>query len=423
MKHARDAVNLAALFGVQIANAALPLAVFPFLLVVAGQEMYSRVALSEAIALAVLTASLYSFDLDALSRVVGQDLKRDIDSISRAFSGVLLARLLIFFGAATVALLACLWLAPTLTLPLSWWLLLPLSHVLQSAWLFQGLEHNLPIALVTIVSRLTGLVLVLSTVQSSADYWLVPMLIGSTALVGALALLLYAHLQLGLRLQPKACSDVPSLLRQGRSVFLGNASVFMYRDLNVVLLAAAGAGPASVALYSVAEKLVKGIQATVRPINQFFFPKAVRAIQGRTQADRGALQLLARLIWPQLAAVAVVIVALSLSWWLLADRLPLLRDLPDRGAVVVLILIMLPAVFLGVVNFMLGSVGLNHLHQRDHLFFCLLGVGVSSIAVCALLSAAIGNQGTAAAFVLSELLLSVLVLRRYLRNTARPAPG
>ena len=423
MKHTRDVVNLAALFGVQIASAALPLVVFPYLLVVAGQDMYSRVALSEAIALAVLTASLYSFDLDALSRVVGKDFKRDIDAISRAFSGVLFARLLIFVGAATVAVLGCLWQAPTLVLPLAWWLLLPLSHVLQSAWMFQGLEHNLPLALVTIASRVTGLALVLNIVESAADHWMVPMLIGSTALLGALALLLFAYFKLGLRLDRKASRDVPSLLRQGRSVFLGNASVFMYRDLNVLLLAAAGAGPASVALYSVAEKLVKGIQATVRPINQFFFPKAVRAIQGCGQADRRALQLLARLIWPQLAAVAAVIAALSLSWWLLSDRLPLLRDLPNRAAVAALILIMLPAVFLGVVNFMLGSVGLNHLHQHNQLFFCLLGVGLVSVAVCTVLSAAVGNQGAAAAFVLSELLLCALVLRRYLREPASPAQG
>lgn len=416
---ARDAGNLASLFGVQIANAALPLLVFPYLLAVAGQELYARVALAEAVALAVLTAALYSFDIDAMSRVVGKNLRQDSVAISRAFSGVLMARLLIFAGAAALALLGCWWAAPTLVLPLTWWLLLPLSHVLQSAWMFQGLEHNLPIALTTITSRLAGLALVLGTVNQAQDYWMVPLWIGGTALLGALTLLLYSGWRLGLRFVPAAVSDMGPLLRQGRTVFLGNASVFMYRDLNVVLLAAAGGGPAAVAIYSLAEKLVKGIQAAVRPINQFSFPRALVAIRGHQQPDRPTLAALGGLIWPQLAAVLGLISLLCLAWMLAADQLPVLRDLPDRQAVALLVLAMVPAVFLGIVNFMLGSVGLNHLDRRRYLFLSLLVTGLVNIGACLALSAVLGSKGAAGAFVLSELLLAALVLWPYLH--ARPA--
>lgn len=418
---ARDAGNLSSLFGVQIANAALPLLVFPYLLAIAGQDLYARVALAEAVAMAVLTASLYSFDIDAIARVVGKDLKRDSAAISRAFSGVLMARLLIFVGASALALLTCWVAAPTLLLPLSWWLLLPLSHVLQSAWMFQGLEHNLPIACAIMASRLAGLALVLGTVSQANDYWMVPMWIGGTALLGAVLLLAYAGWRMGIRLVPAAASDIGQLLRSGRTVFLGNASVFMYRDLNIVLLAAAGSGSAAVATYSIAEKLVKGIQATVRPINQFSFPKALRAIQHSQQADRGTLKALGSLIWPQLAAVLAVVTVLCVGWNLAADRLPLIRDLPDRASVGLLVLAMVPAVFLGIVNFMLGSVGLNHLGQRRYLFLCLLGVGVINLGVCFGLSAAMGGTGAAAAFVLSELLLAALVLRPYLGATRSAA--
>jgi len=184
--------------------------------------------------------------------------------------------------------------------------------------------------------------------------------------------------------------------------------------MNVILLSAAGAGASAVAAYSIAEKLVKGIQACARPLNQLFFPKAVRAIRGAPRANRDALRMLLALIRPQLLALAALVVVLTVGWMLLADHLPVLRDLPERHAIGLLVLSMIPAVFVGVINFMLGSVGLNHLGEAKYYFACLLAVGLINIATCYALASVFGGSGGAAAFVGSGVLLSYLVLRRYL---------
>lgn len=419
----RGASNLAALFGVQIANAALPLLAFPHLLNVAGHARYAEVVLAEALALAVLTLALYSFDINAVSRVVGLQERDDSAAISKAYSDVLWARMAIFLPAAALALLGCLAFAPALLHALAWWLLLPLSHIVQSAWMFQGLERNLPIAVATLLSRIGSIALILTLVDGSDAYLLVPAFIGSTALVGAFGLAAYVRWSLGIRLHRVSANALRSLFVDGGSIFFGNCSVFMYRDMNVVLLGASGAGATAVAAYSMAEKLVKGIQAMARPLNQFFFPKAVRAIRHMTCADRRALRTLAGLTWPQMAAVAALVLGLCIGWLLGADRLPMLRDLPERDHIGMLVLAMTPAIFVGISNFTLGSVGLNHLGNRRFLFLALLTVGLLNLAVCSLLAFKWGSGGAASAFVFSELLLAFLVVGRYLVRGKSGTPG
>ncbi len=417
----RDCKNIFSLYGIQAANAVFPLIVFPHLLRVCGQQFYSQVAMSEAVALAVLTISLYSFDIDAPARVVGLDLKHHATSVSIIFSGVLFARLALFLVGAPLSMVGCWFLAPSLLAPLAWWLLLPLSHLLQSAWLFQGLERNGPIAVAMIISRITCIVAILALVNRPEQHLMVPALVGSMALAGALGLLAYAHISLRVRLCWVPIAEVLALFRNGRIIFFGNSSVFMYRDMNVLLLAAAGAGAPAVAAYSIAEKWIKGLQAAARPLNQYFFPKAILAIRGRHRADRGALCALLRMTLPQLAALFILVTMLVGVVLIATHHIPVLREWPERRAISFLLVLMAPAVFFGILNFMVGSIGLNHLGERKYLFFSLLLVGGLNLGVCYVLSRIFGGPGAALAFVISEALLAGLIVRRYFCRA--PIPG
>ncbi len=417
----RDLTNLVALTGVQAANALLPLLVFPHLLRTAGQERYTWVVLAEVVALAVLTLALYSFDVDALKRVVGLDVRRDAPAVSKAFSDVLVTRLVVFVPSAALALAGCHLLRDELMPALAWWLLLPLGQLLQSAWLFQGLEHNVPIAATTLTSRVSSIVLILALVEGPPDYLLVPALLGASSLLGALALLAYAHHRLGLRLCSVSATTILGQLRAGSRVFLGNVSVFLYRDANAMLLAVAGASAPGVATYSLAEKLIKGFQAAARPLNQLFFPKALRALGSMRVPDRRSLWTLVRLTAPQwLALLGVLAALLGLAAVLDAtgNAGTAWSGLPDRSTIVMLLSLMAPAVFFGVANFMLGTIGLNHLGAQTHLLRALLAVGVSNLVLCLALASAFGALGGALAFVLSEAVLCASIVSRYFKERA-----
>lgn len=408
----RDSRNLSSLYVIQVANALLPLVLFPHLLSVAGQVAYARIAVAEAVALGVLALALYSFEIDGVPRMVGLDLGRDRRFISEEFSTVLYARLLLFLVGAGVAVGAVALFAPGLTAPLALWLLFPLSYVLQSAWMLQGLETNFPLAISIVASRSAAILLVIWRVDGPEDILVVPSSVGGFALTGSLLLLLYLRIFRGVKLCRIPYARIRERLRQGRLIFFGNMSVFLYRDLNVLLLTAAGGTAIAVASYSLAEKLVKGLQVLARPMNQFFLPKAVRAIRG-LQSDEKALRRLLSMTLPQALVLLAVVAVAAVVWMVAGPQMPVLRDLPDRARIGGLALIMAPAVVFGIFNFMAGSVGLNNLGRRRHLFASLLTVGTLNVGICLGLAAALGSTGAAMAFVASEALLAILIIAGY----------
>src|SRR6188768_1213640 len=66
----RNAGNLIALTAIQAANALVPVLVFPFALVQLGSEAFTSLAVAEALSVIVLTAVLYSFEVEGVGRVI-----------------------------------------------------------------------------------------------------------------------------------------------------------------------------------------------------------------------------------------------------------------------------------------------------------------------------------------------------------------
>lgn len=409
----RDAINLVALTAIQVSNAALPLFVFPFTLKVVGAGMYAKVALAEAIALLGVPLVLFSFDVDGVSRIVGLDVRAEIDRISRVFSGVLYVRLVLY--AVCLVAAAALWpfLDPIVARLLLAWLLVPLSHVVQSFWLFQGLERNAPVAAFTVVSRLLGAVLVTVLVRTPADVYRMPLIVGAVYVGSAVLSLGYAVGVLRIRLHRVPVAELAALVRGGKEIFLGNLSVILYRDANVLLLGAVAAGDKAIAAYSIAEKLIKGLQASMRPLNQLFFPKALRALRAHREADGSALKTMLKMTVPQWAALAVVTVGLFVGYGLLQGRVPVVRDFPNRELVARYMAVMVASVFFGIGNFMLGTAGLNYLEEKTYYFRVILAVGIANAILCSALSAWLGGIGAALSFGLAESLLFCAILARY----------
>lgn len=414
----RDARNLVALVLSQVANASFPLVIAPFLLHTAGASAYATFAIAEAMAMGLLTLTMYSFDLDAIASVVGKDLNSAKVGISQAFSEVLYARLLLFSAAGATLVGVVALVNDALLGVLGGWMLFVLSQVLASAWLYQGIEKNWIPAWFTVAGRLCALVCILLLVRQDTDVATASFMIGGVSLAFSFALILFAGHSLGIRPMPVPAVAVAQRLKRGWTVFLGSASVFLYRDANLLVLGATVGDPVAISIYSLSEKAVKCLQAAARPVNQLFLPKAIAALRGYDRASRGALVLLRGLLRPQLMLVGG---GLLLCYLVL---LPTLYFFPDWlrangfDKAVMLVFLMSPAVLLGVANFMLGSVGLNHLAASRYLFATIAGVGLMNLAWCAGLTSAVGVAGGAISFVLSEAVLLVFVLRAYMRSGA-----
>jgi O-antigen/teichoic acid export membrane protein len=405
-------MNLAALTLIQVANALLPIIAYPLILSAVGLVPYSRIVVTESVALVGLSLVIYSFEVEGASRIANLDPAADRTRISTLFSDILLVRLIIMAACAFALLVASPLLDSTTFRLLLCWLLFPLAYVFQAAWFYQGLERNVAHAVAIVISRLGCLVAVRLFIKSPEDFVNAPLIIGGCYFAGGLSLTLYAMVRYGVRLTPFSPSRARELLWNGKEIFLGNLSVTLYRDSNVLILNAISTGPV-VAVYSIAEKAIKVFQAGARPLNQLFFPRVIRALQGIPAPDNRAFRAVLRYTIPQLGLLALGVALTAVGVVLFRERLPAPFQSEQSGQILGLISIMVVSVFFGVGNFMFGTGGLNYLGRRAHLAKSILLTGVCSLAASAALVSVFGATGAALGFVLAEALLFFFIVRAY----------
>lgn len=415
----RALANIGSLAAIQVSNALAPLVIYPFVLTMVGQHNFAQIVVAEAVALFLQSFVLYSFEIDGVAAVVGLDPQKDGDAISDAFIEVSLLRIIFYTVGLAVIQLVLAVVNPSLCLLVLGWSLAALSFAVQPNWLYQGLEHNLPVAVCVLLSRLAALASVFLLIRSEEQYVLLPFILGGWYLVGGAAAGLYAIRHFSIRWKPVDRARLPALIWHGKEVFLGNIATGLYRDSNVLILSALGVPAAGIASYSLAEKLTKALQAGMRPLNQFFFPKALAVAKREGAPTRQALRGILKLTLPQVAITIAVIAAGAGAYLLLSPFIPVLRKIDDVDVVFDLTLIMSFSVLSGVSVFMLGSAGLNALGARGYMFLALLVAAATSVVSNLVLVPYLGATGSAICFVLSETLLLALIVRRYLATDSR----
>ncbi len=409
----RDLRNLIALSSIQASNALLPLVIFPFILYIAGPAKYTELVVAEGVAMVLLPFVLYSFEIDGVAKVLALRNPLNRPALARLVGSILCIRstvlLLIAFGIVVVAIIFSI---PRPYLYIAW-LSLPLSHVLQSTWLFQGLERNEPLACCIVGSRVLAVIMVVMFVKNPEDTQWVPIIVGGLYSLGGLASLIYIAQKLDLKFEKPSMSEMRFLLAEGKQIFLGNVAVVLYRDSNVLLLGSLGTHPNGIAAYSIAEKIVKCVQAAMRPLNQLYLPRALKITREARLPSKSSLRKLWKITAPQILWLLLGTSIIGTVYVMCGKKLNLSNIIENQERISVLIAIMITAVFFGISNFMLGTAGLNYLGEQKYYLRAIAVSGSISILVCAAASIAWGEFGAAIAYVLAEVLLFTLVLNRY----------
>ena len=219
MRHRRSLGNLVALTTIQLANSLLPLLAYPLLLLTVGAEPFSRIVVTESIAYVALTLVIFSFDIDGVTRIAHLDTRADIGRISAIFSELFVARMLLLASCVVMLLLASPFMAPVTVRLLLAWTLFPLAYILQSAWFFQAIERNAVPAAIIMASRISCLALLRLLIVSPGDYYLAPIVIGTTYAGGGALLFLHALVTYRVRIVAVSfASNGDIALRYGRSL-------------------------------------------------------------------------------------------------------------------------------------------------------------------------------------------------------------
>jgi len=401
--HKKNIINLLSLVAIQGGNALFPVLLLPYLYSILGDVKFSLLVISEAITFYILTICLYSFDVTGV-----KDLIVENNNEGKTYWSILFARLGLFFLSYFLVLMFSFVLVPKYFFLLLVWGGFPLGTILQSNYYFQAKEKNITFSLWVVTSRLLACLGIYFFVNNPADSLIaVTFLAGSFLLSGLISLFLISK-SITFKFSYITVKNTLCILKNGFAIFLGNFSVSLFRGSNIIILSIVST-PHAIAVYSLAEKIIKSIQALARPLNQLAYPKVIKEYK-KSQSNNESLYLIWKYTKPQIYLLAIFLPVLIASFYFLIT-MNVWQGLDLE--VLQLISIMLIVIFFGVSNYMFGTVGMNLIGEHNYYAKVIFKTGMLTIILSIALTYVLEEKGAAISFALGELILLTFFIKKY----------
>lgn len=401
LKNGRS-LNFVSLAAIQGANALIPVVLFPYLLFTLGTSLFARLVVLEAIAIYVLTISLYSFEIISVQRLI-EAKKRNQAEITRIYFETLYARIFLFLVSLVIVLMVFSVFFPNDLFYAAIWMLLPLGQILQSNYYYQAIEKNGVNAVVIIFSRLTFLAAGYFLIKGPDDIIIAHALLPLSYFVsGGISVFLVIR-KINTKILAVDFFAIWKLLCDGWVLFLGNLAIILYRNSNVLILTMISGNAVVISTYAMAEKFVKMLQAICTPLNQLFFPRVMSALQLRKLSP---MESIWRYTKPQILIFSVFLMGVNFLAYLDASY----RQMIFNENILNIFFIMSFAPIFGIANFMFGMVGLSAMKKSASFARGTVLTGFSSVVLCAIGGQFFSAYGAAFAFLTAEIILFAYVM-------------
>ncbi len=263
--------NAGALVVVQMSAFAAPLMVLPYLTRVLSTEHFGLIAFATSFNFYFITLVEYGFNLTATRRIAVN--QNDPEKVAKICSSVYAAKaLLTVLGFAIM--LAVVLATPKLRANTGLFCLSYLTVVgdlLFPLWLFQGLQKMENLVWRDLVTKFLSLSLVFAFVRKDSDFMLAAAFQAGSPLVAGLVGLITVPIVAKVKLVRPSMEETIKALRDGWPVFLSMAAFTLSSSTSIFLLGLRS-GPADVAYYIAAYRLVVAIRALVDPVKTAIYP-------------------------------------------------------------------------------------------------------------------------------------------------------
>ena len=273
----KDLINIISLAAIHGSNALFPLLIFPYLFLVLDVKEFSAIVVTESIALYILAVCLYSFDITGIKDIVHCISKNDTHGVRQIFWTIFFVRMVLFTSVSCFTLVYCYVFFNSYFIQMLLWLMYPLGMILQANYFFQATENNVNLSVMVFLSRVFASILIYTIIDHTDMGLLSTSLIAGSFLLSGIMSFSYILYSMGVKWSYFKFGETGSYLRGGLEVFIGNFSVALFRGSNVLILSAVS-NPNAVSGYSIAEKLIKSLQALSRPLSELAFPKIAKDI-------------------------------------------------------------------------------------------------------------------------------------------------
>lgn len=385
-------------------NLILPLLTIPYLTNVLGAERFGDYVFVLVLVQNIEIITNFGFQFSA-TKTISRN-RDDMDYVARLSSAVIASRLLIGVVLVGILLLLNDFIFQNDAQRLLFYTSIGMifGEVFIPVWLFQGLERMKFVTIVNATAKLLFFALVFIVVRRADDYRYILLLSSCGYVVAGILSMVLVRRQFHLVLQCPRWSLMLRSMQKSLALFLSNVGISLYRNVNVLILNYFVPSDA-VGIYGLSEKIVKAAQSVVTPLSQALFPNLGYKL--KTEGEQPFFHF----FWRTVGLVAVGLIVLSaLMWWLAPWIAALMgKDFTDASG---LLAMMLPVLFFGCLNYLLGFVGLVNLGYKQYFFYSVFASGTVGILFLLCFVQAWDIRAAALAMSLSEVLLFILSIMR-----------
>ena len=267
--------NFSYLSVLQIFNLLLPIATYPYLIRVLGKETFGLVVFAQAVVGYLVILVGFGFNISATKEV--SVYRSNIDKLSEIVSSVLIIKSL-FFLISIIILTPLVFFVPVasdykLLFFLTMWMCL--YDVIFPIWFFQGIEKMKYITYITLVSRLSFLLLIFLLIHSPKDYLNVPIINSIGALMAGIISLFIVFRKHQLKFHFQPYKILKHYFVESIAIFISNISTTIYSSTNKIILGIF-LSMKEVAYYDLADKISNLLKTPVQIIGQTIYPQVAK---------------------------------------------------------------------------------------------------------------------------------------------------
>ncbi|UAK16363.1 flippase [Sporolactobacillus terrae] len=249
----------------------LPLMTVPYLVRILGKSGYGSMALSMSLATFFTVFTNYGFEFTATRKISIN--KNSVNTVSRYYSVVLTARLMLLFVSFILMNILVFSLK---SFSVEWELyyiafIYVIGYALFPVWFFQGMERTKYISIVTIVPRAIFAGLIFVCIKGVDDLFLSVLLQSAPLLLSGIMSVYIVRTKFHIKYQIPTLNEIKECLKDGFGIFLSSFMTYVLASSGTLVLGMF-ANRGIVGVYSAIEKITKAIIGMFSPFFQAIFP-------------------------------------------------------------------------------------------------------------------------------------------------------
>lgn len=270
MQLSKTKLNILFLAISQGANYLLPLLIFPYLVRVMGVSNFGDLSFSLITIQVLLLIVEYGFGYSGTREVALND---DKSHLSTLFFGVVFARIFLMLVALIIMLIICqIPLFNEVKILLYFGFISVIASVFNPNWFLQGRQMMGVMAVLSLVSRGTAVVLIYVLIKNSTPIYVSAFLMATPYVIYSIFGLLYLFAVKEVSLIKPSLHSVLDILKKGFHFFCSTLATSAYTMLTPIVLGGVS-GKLDVGVFNSANMIKQGLAGLASPVVQAFYPR------------------------------------------------------------------------------------------------------------------------------------------------------